>query len=88
MEGISYEAASLAGTLKLGKLIVLYDSNNVCLDGNTSNTFTENVLKRFEALGWHTVLVNNGEDVNQIDKAIVKAQMVTDKPSIIEIKTI
>lgn len=88
MEGVSYEAASLAGTLKLGKLIVLYDSNNITLDGTTSKTFTENVLKRFEALGWHTQLVNNGEDVNQIDKAIVKAKMITDKPSIIEIKTV
>lgn len=88
MEGVSYEVASLAGTLKLGKLIVLYDSNNICLDGSTSKTFTENVLKRFEALGWHTQCVNNGEDVNQIDKSIIKAKMVTDKPSIIEIKTV
>lgn len=88
MEGVTYEATSLAGTLKLGKLIVLYDSNNITLDGSTSNTFQENVLKRFEALGWHTLLVNNGEDVDKIDKAITKAKMVTDKPSIIEIKTI
>lgn len=88
MEGVSYEAASLAGTLKLGKLIVLYDSNSVTLDGNTSSTFTENVLKRFDSFGWHTQLVNNGEDVGQIDKAITKAKMVTDKPSIIEIKTV
>ncbi len=87
MEGISYEASSLAGTLKLNKLIVLYDSNNISLDGSTADTFNENVLKRYEAMGWHTQLVTNGEDVNQIDKAIIKAKMVTDKPSIIEIKT-
>ncbi|MFA5602189.1 MAG: transketolase [Bacilli bacterium] len=88
MEGISYEAASLAGTLKLGRLIVLYDSNNVSLDGSTNKTFTENVLGRFSALGWHTQYVNNGEDVNKVSKAIARAKKVLDKPSIIEIKTI
>jgi transketolase len=87
MEGVSYETASLAGSLKLNKLIVLYDSNNVSLDGNTNVTFTEDVLKRFEALGWHTQFVNDGEKVEEIDKAILKAK-VSDKPSIIEIKTI
>jgi transketolase len=88
MEGISYEATSLAGNLKLGKLIVLYDSNNISLDGTTKNTFTENVLDRFAALGWHTQLVKKGDDVNAIDKAINKAKGIVDKPSIIEIKTI
>lgn len=88
MEGVSYEAASLAGTLKLGKLIVLYDSNNVTLDGGANLSFTEDVLKRFEALGWHTQLVTDGERVDDIDKAILKAKMITDKPSIIEVKTI
>lgn len=88
MEGISYEAASLAGTLKLGKLIVLYDSNNVCLDGTTGVCFTENVLKRFEALGWHTELVPDGENLMLIDKAISNAKAIIDKPSIIEVKTI
>lgn len=88
MEGISYEAASLAGTLKLGKLIVLYDSNNISLDGNTSLTFTEDVLKRFESMGWHTQLVNDGEKIEEIDKCILKAKSVLDKPSIIEVKTI
>jgi transketolase len=88
MEGISYEAASLAGTLKLGKLIILYDSNNISLDGSTSHAFTENVLARFNALGWHTQLVKKGEDVNAIDRAISRAKTVNNKPSIIEIKTI
>lgn len=88
MEGVSYEAASLAGNYKLGKLTVLYDSNNVSLDGNTNLSFTENVLKRFEALGWHTQFVKDGNNIDEIDKAIVRAKKVTDKPSIIEIKTI
>jgi transketolase len=88
MEGISYEAASLAGTLGLNKLIVLYDSNNISLDGSTSKTFNEDVLERFKALGWHTQLVKNGEDINAIDKAIKKAKDNLGKPSIIEIKTI
>lgn len=87
MEGISYEAASLAGNLALDNLIVLYDSNNVSLDGNTNNTFTENVLDRFKALGWHTDYVKNGSDVGAIDKAITKAK-TAGKPSIIEVKTI
>lgn len=88
MEGISYEAASLAGTLKLGKLIVLYDSNKVTLDSKTTGVFEEDILKRFEACGWHTDIVNNGEDYQSIDKAITKAKMEVNKPSIIEIKTI
>ncbi len=88
MEGISYEAASLAGTLRLGKLIVLYDSNNISLDGDTDLSFTENVLKRFEALGWHTQLVDDGEKVDEIDNAILNAKSVLDKPSIIEVKTV
>ncbi len=87
MEGISYEAASLAGSLKLSKLIVLYDSNNISLDRATTGVFDENVLKRFESCGWHTEFVTNGEDINLIDKAITKAKN-SDKPSIIEIKTI
>ncbi len=87
MEGISYEAASLAGTLNLGKLIVLYDSNDICLDGKTNVTFTEDVLKRFEALGWHTQLVRDGDSIEEIDRAINKAKKA-DKPSLIEVKTI
>ncbi|HHT38341.1 MAG TPA: transketolase [Mollicutes bacterium] len=88
MEGVSYEAASLAGNYQLGKLIVLYDSNNVSLDGNTDISFKEDVLKRFEAMGWHTTIVKDGDNVDEIDKAIVRAKKVVDRPSIIEVKTI
>lgn len=88
MEGVSYEASSLAGKLKLGKLIVLYDSNDVSLDGPLDSSFNEDVLKRFEAMGWHTQLVKDGESVLEIDKAITKAKGITDKPSLIQIKTI
>lgn len=87
MEGVSYEAASLAGTLKLNKLIVLYDSNDISLDGKTSLSFTENVRERFEAMGWNTILVADGEDLAQIDKAIIDAKKVSDKPTLIEVKT-
>ena len=87
MEGISYEAASLAGNLNLDNLIVLYDSNNISLDGETSNTFTENVLDRFKAMGWHVDLVKDGDSVKDIDKAIDKAKKSM-KPSLIEIKTV
>lgn len=87
MEGVSYEAASLAGTLNLDNLIVLYDSNNVSLDGDTSNTFTENVIDRFKAMGWHTDLVKDGNDISDIDRAIDKAKRSL-KPSLIEVRTI
>jgi transketolase len=87
MEGISYEAASLAGHFGLGKLIVLYDSNNITIEGSTDITFTENVRGRFEALNWHTILVEDGTDTDAIGKAIEEAKSVTDKPSLIEIKT-
>lgn len=88
MEGISYEAASLAGTLKLNKLIVLYDSNDVTLDGKKERSFTENVLGRFASLGWNTIFVKNGESVDKIDKAIKNAKKEYEQPTIIEIKTI
>ncbi len=88
MEGISYEAASFAGTLGLGKLIVLYDSNNVTIEGSTDLTFTENVLDRFKAMDWHTVYVADGNDIEAIGNAIEEAKSVKDKPSIIEIKTV
>lgn len=87
MEGITNEAASLAGNLNLDNLIVLYDSNNITLDGDTSITFTEKTLDKFKALGWYTETVKNGNDVTQIDKAIDKAKS-SGMPSIIEIKTI
>lgn len=87
MEGVSYEAASLAGTLKLNNLIVLYDSNDISLDGSTSLSFKENVRERFEALGWNTFLVPNGNDIPMLNKAINDAKL-SDKPTLIEVKTI
>ena len=87
MEGISYEAAALAGTLKLGKLIVLYDSNNITIEGNTSIAFKENVRARFEAQGFETFLVEDGNDTAAIEKAIAAAKNNLEKPSFIEIKT-
>ena len=86
MEGISYEAASLAGSLKLNNLIVLYDSNDISLDGRTDNVFTENVIERFEALGWNAHAVKDGNDIGEIDKAISRAKG-SSKPTIIQIKT-
>ena len=88
MEGISYEAASLAGTLKLNKLIVLYDSNDICLDGKTSLTFNDNVSMRFVSLGWNVITVNDGESYEAVSKAIEEAKTSTDKPTLIEIKTV
>lgn len=87
MEGISYEATSLAGTLSLNKLILLYDSNNVSLDGNTNLTFNEDIKKRFESINWNYIKVLNGNDINEIDRAISIAK-ISDKPTIIEINTI
>ncbi len=87
MEGITNEAASLAGTLGLSKLIVLYDSNNISIEGNTEIAFSENTRKRFKALGFETFLVEDGNDIEAIEKAIEKAKKVKDKPSFIEIKT-
>lgn len=86
MEGVSYEACSLAGNLKLDNLILLYDSNSVTLDGPLSETFNENIKERFEAISWHYILVNDGEDVISIDDAIKEAKSVH-LPTIIEIKT-
>lgn len=88
MEGVSQEAASLAGHLKLGKLIMLYDSNNISLDGPTSMAFTDDIKKKFEAYGWQHILVKDGNDLNEIYEAIESAKLEKNKPSIIEIKTI
>lgn len=88
MEGISYEAASLAGTLKLNKLIVLYDSNDICLDGKTSQTFTDNVAMRFVSLGWNVITVSDGDNYEAISKAIDEAKTSADKPTLIEVKTV
>jgi transketolase len=88
MEGISHETASLAGTLGLGKLIYLYDDNLISLDGPTELSFTEDVLKRFEAYHWHVQLVGDGNDLEGISKAIEAAQAVKDKPSLIAVRTV
>lgn len=87
MEGVSQEAASLAGHLKLKKLIVLYDSNDISLDGPTSKAFTENVGKRFEAYGWEHILVKDGNNLDEIFEAIEQAK-TSNKPTLIEVKTI
>ena len=87
MEGISYEASSIAGTLKLNKLIVLYDSNKVCLDGETNKTFNEDITMRFISQGWNVITVEDGNSFELISKAIVEAKTCTDKPTIIEIKS-
>lgn len=87
MEGVSAEAASLAGTLKLGKLIVMYDSNKITIEGSTDIAFTEDVGKRFEAYGWQIITVEDGNDTAAIDKAIKEAKLETGKPSLIIIKT-
>ena len=88
MEGVSQEASSLAGHLKLGKLIVLYDSNDISLDGPTSKAFTENVGQRFEAYGWQHILVKDGNDLEAISKAIEEAKANNVQPTLIEVKTI
>lgn len=88
MEGISYEAMSLAGHLNLSKLIVLYDSNDICLDGKTSTTFSEDMKKRAEALNWNYLLVEDGSNLSEIYQAISKAKENSNGPTIIEIKTI
>ena len=87
MEGVSSEAASYAGLQKLDKLIVLYDSNDINLDGETKDSFTENVRARYNAYGWHTVLVEDGTDLEAIQAAIEEAK-ASGKPSLIEVKTI
>lgn len=87
MEGISNESASLAGTLQLGKLIVLYDSNSISIEGSTDLAFTESVRGRYEALGWDTILVEDGQDMKAIESAIYKAKEVGNKPTLIEIIT-
>jgi len=88
MEGVCAEAASLAGVWGLGKLIYLWDNNGITLDGATDMTFTEDVLARFRAYGWHTLEVEDGNDVEAVLAAIEGAKAVTDAPSIISIRTI
>lgn len=88
MEGVAAEAASLAGHLKLGKLIVLYDSNDISLDGETALAFTEDVRRRFEAYGWQVLRVDDGNDLEAIARAIEAARAETTRPSLIEVKTV
>lgn len=87
MEGISHEAASLAGHLGLGKLIYLYDDNHISIEGSTDLAFTEKRTLRFEAYGWHVQQVEDGNDLEAIEKAIVSAQKETRKPSFIAVRT-
>ena len=87
MEGISYEAASLAGTLKLNRLIVLYDSNNICLDGSTRQTFNDNIGMRFISQGWNVISVEDGNSYEMVSKAITEAKSSLEKPTLIEVKS-
>jgi transketolase len=87
MEGVTHEAASLAGHLKLGKLIFLYDDNHISIEGSTDIAFTENRVARFEAYGWHVQEVADGNDLDAIEKAIAAAQKETAKPSFIAVRT-
>ena len=88
MEGISHEACSLAGTLGLGKLIVIYDSNRISIDGEVKGWFTEDVPQRFDAYRWHVIPGVDGHDPDDVSRAIREAQAVTDRPSLIDCKTI
>lgn len=88
MEGISHEVSSFAAHNKLGNLIVIYDDNNVTIDGKVSLSMSEDVIKRYEAYGWHVQKVADGNNLEELDAAIKNAQAVTDKPSIIAAKTI
>jgi transketolase len=87
MEGVAAEAASLAGHLKLGKLIYLYDNNRISLAASTDLTFTEDVAKRFEAYGWHTQSVDDGNDLNAVEQALNGARRETKRPSMILVRT-
>ncbi|KAK9455452.1 Transketolase, thiamine diphosphate binding domain-containing protein [Dipodascopsis uninucleata] len=88
MEGVSSEACSLAGHLKLGKLIAFYDDNHISIDGDTDQTLTEDVMMRYESYGWHTLHVKDGDDdLTGIASAIEEAKKVTDKPTIIKVTT-
>ena len=88
MEGVSHEAASLAGHLQLGRLIVLYDDNQITIDGRTDLSFSEDVLKRFEACGWHTSRVDDGNDLDAVDAALTEAKSRHDAPSLIAVHTV
>jgi transketolase len=87
MEGISHEAASFAGHLKLGKLIYLYDDNHISIEGKTDIAYTEDRLKRFEAYGWHVQQVEDGNDLTAIENAITAAREETGRPSLVAVRT-
>ncbi|ANB57869.1 transketolase [Anoxybacillus sp. B7M1] len=87
MEGVASEAASLAGHLKLGRLIVLYDSNDISLDGELQLSFSENVAQRFEAYGWQYLRVEDGNDIEEVAKALEAARADVNRPTLIEVKT-
>ena len=87
MEGVSHEAASLAGHLGLGRLICLYDDNRISIEGSTDLTFSENRMSRFEAYGWHVQEVGDGNDLDATEKAVIVAQEETDRPSLIAVRT-
>jgi len=87
MEGVSHEAASIAGHLKLGKVIFFYDDNNISIEGSTALTFSENIQKRFESYNWQTLHISDVNDLEQIDKAIIDAKNETEKPTLIITKT-
>ncbi|MBE7466121.1 MAG: transketolase [Planctomycetes bacterium] len=88
MEGVTAEASSLAGHLKLDNIIYLYDDNHISIEGHTTVAFTEDRMKRYEAYGWHTQIVNDGNDIEAINAAIEKAKQVKDKPHIIAVRTV
>jgi transketolase len=87
MEGVASEAASLAGHLKLGNIIYLYDDNKISIEGSTTLAFTEDVAKRFEAYGWYVQTIENGNDIDAIDNAITAAKKETERPSLIKVRT-
>ncbi|KOF11184.1 transketolase [Planococcus glaciei] len=88
MEGVAGEAISLAGHLKLNKLVVLYDSNDISLDGDLSMSFSEDIQKRFESYGWNYLRVNDGNELDDLSEKIAQAKKSSDKPTIIEVKTV
>lgn len=88
MEGISHEAASLAGHLQLGKLVMLYDSNDISLDGELNRSFSENIVDRFKSYGWQVIYVEDGNDLQAIKDALKQAKENTTQPTLIEVKTI
>ena len=88
MEGVSAEAASLAAHLKLGRLVVLYDSNDISLDGELNMSFSESVAERFKAYGWQYIRVEDGNDLSEIAKALEEAKTDLDRPTMIEVKTV